>query len=163
MTVMPLGAKGIAIFLDPDELRSAGVEADELSVERARPIVVTAMRESGLDPDGSLEIESFCNGEGVLLFARIVPTRPVFIVFGGLEDLLGAVKSLVEPPGGSELTYLDGRYWLTLTGEARSLVPLLSEFGEESNCEPEYVHFLREHGQVIIERDAISNLRAYFS
>lgn len=163
MDIMPLGDTSIAIFIDSEDLDGAGITSQNLDLDAASPIVTTALIEAGMMVDGSLEIEAYTNSEGVLVFARIIPSFPVFCSFDKLDNLLEAACQVGNPPPGTRLTYLDGIYFLTLNGAARELKSMLCEFGDIDEFPPDFDLYLKEHGSCLIQYNALGKLSEYFA
>jgi len=162
MTIQTIGQTGIAILIDETDLRAAGTRAGNLTLEKARPIVSTALIEAGVRTDGIMEIEAFQNGESVLIFARVLETEPQFFSFPDLEALLRAVLILPAAESDSSLTYLDGEYVLTLSRGGAAAGAVLTEFGEPRDLPARYLAHLREHGKVLLPHDAVARLQETF-
>lgn len=163
MNIMPLGDSSIAIFIDSADLDGVGLESSELDLDVASPLVTTAFLEAGISLDGNMEIEAYSNAEGILVFARVIPSCPIFCTFDRLENLLSAVSQVTYAPPNSKLLCLGDTYYLTLSGKARELAPLFREFGEIESLPPDFVLHLEEHGNCIIGNNAIGKLLKYFT
>ena len=163
MTILPLSESSIAIFLEPSELEYTGVSTQSFDADAASPLVHSALAEAGIALDGNLEIEAFSNSEGVLMFARVIPQKPAFCVFDRLEELIMAATSIHDAPADSSLTYLEGKYWLTLFGAARMLEAQLSEFSEKQELDSTFIRHLAEHGRTLIPQRALNRLSEYFA
>lgn len=163
MTILPLSESSIAIFLDPSELEYTGVGTQSFDADAASPLVHSALAEAGIALDGNLEIEAFSNAEGILMFARVIPQKPTFCVFECIDELIMAATAIHDAPSDSSLTYLEGKYWLTLFGSARMLEAQLSEFSEKQALNGDFIRHLSEHGQILIPHRALNKLNEYFA
>lgn len=162
MTIQPIGAASAALYITPADLKEHGLTPAQLTLERALELTQSAFSEAGIALDGAIEIEAYPDACGVLVFARVRPPERLWLSFAGLEDLLSAARALPSPCPDASLRWFDGRYWLSLPGAETQLAAYLSEFGYPERDLPHLDARLAEHGQVILERDALGALLHFF-
>ncbi len=111
MTIQPIGATSMALYITPNDLKEHGLTPDQLTLERALDLTQTAFRQAGVALEGALEIEAYPDSLGVLVFAHVHPPERVWFSFGELEEVLAAAPAggrpalvggalLALPPGG---------------------------------------------------------------
>lgn len=80
MTIQPIGADSVALYLTGEELRQYGVSPATLTLEEARVVTREACGQAGVSLDGGVEIEVYPEKDGVMLFAYAreeLPSRPI--------------------------------------------------------------------------------------
>ena len=138
MTIQPIGAGSAVLYITAADLK-----------------------ERGLTP-AQLTLEAYPEACGVLVFARVAPPSRQWFSFSAFEDLLSAVRALPVPCRDSALAWLDGRFWLSLPGNERSMAACLSEFGRKEDALGHPDARLAEHGRSILEQDAPAVLLRHF-
>lgn len=162
MTIQPIGTASVALYITPADLREHGLTPAGLTLERALELTQTAFEEAGITLDGSIEIEAYPDACGVLVFARVKPPRCLWFSFESLEPMLSGVQTLQEAPEDSALVWWEGRWWLSLPGDAERHANLLCEFGRAEAGHAHLDASLAEHGTLVLPRAAISTLLRYF-
>ncbi|SBV93294.1 conserved hypothetical protein [uncultured Eubacteriales bacterium] len=162
MTIQPIGAASVALYITPADLREHGLTPAQLTLEQALELTQTAFTEAGIALDGAIEIEAYPNACGVLVFARIRVPERLWLSFDDCEDLISAAQALTEPCPEAALLWCDGRWWLSLPAGQERLAGFLSEFGRSERPCPYLDARLAEHGRPILERDALAALLRHF-
>lgn len=162
MTIQPISAASVALYLTPADLQARGVCPEQLDLERTLEIAQEAFHQAGLSLEGALEIEAYPEKCGVLVFARVRPVDALMCSFEDWEDLFAAVACLDDPLPDGALYSWQARCWLLLPGSAGAAAARLSEFGRLETGTPCLEARLREYGTVLLERDAPALLRAHF-
>ena len=102
MTIQPISEASVALYLTPADLRERGVCPDALTAEHTLELARDAFRQAGLPLEGRLEIETYPDKCGVLVFVHLNPTQETAWRFGDCESLLAAAAALGENcPGGA--------------------------------------------------------------
>ena len=162
MTIQPIGAASVALYLTPADLREHGLTPEGLTLDRALELTREAFRQAGIPCSPTLEIEAYPDTCGVLVFARVCPPELVWYSFPGLEEILAAARRISPAPTGAALYAWQGRYWLSLPGKEHRAACLLSEFGALEEPGPHWQALLSEHGHPILPQDALGRLLTYF-
>lgn len=162
MTIQPIGAASVALYITPADLREHGLTPAQLTLEQALELTQTAFDQAGMTLDGAIEIEAYPDACGVLVFAHVRRPERLWLSFDDCETLIAAAHALPYPCPDSALLWCDGRWWLSLPAEQEQLVGLLSEFGRTEPHHPHLDARLSEHGDPILERDALSSLLRHF-
>ena len=136
MTIQPIGAASVALYLTPDDLREHGLTPEELTEELALRLTREAFSQAGISVEGTLEIEAYPELCGVLVFARFQPPRRLWFTFRSLEEVLAAARALGNPAPEGDLVWCDGVYWLSLPADAERAACLLSEFTGPADSSP---------------------------
>ena len=162
MTIQSIGTASVALYISQTDLNAHCLTPAGLTLERALEFTHAAFREAGITLDGSIEIEAYPEACGVLVFAHVKVPQRVWFSFSGLEPLLDAVQTLPAPRPDAALLWWDGRYWLSLPGDAQQAANHLSEFGRCEDAAPALEARLAEHGTPIAEGDALAVLARHF-
>ncbi len=162
MTIQPIGATSVALYITPADLRERGLTPEELTLAQAVELSRAAFERSGISPDGAIEIEAYPDECGVLVFARLTPPCRLLLSFDSFEDLLAAARALPFTAPDAALFWLDGRYLLSLPGEEEALALHLTEFGRLEPDAPHLEAYLAEHGRPILASDALTALLRHF-
>ena len=59
MTIQPIGAASVALYLTPDDLREHGLTPEDLTEELALRLTREAFSQAGISVEGTLEIEAY--------------------------------------------------------------------------------------------------------
>ena len=153
--------RAVALTFSRSELEALGISG-HLTEEAAQRLVQTALLNSGKAGWSDIRIEVYDCGDVCLLLAH--PVQPGFVRFRfpDFETLLCAV-SLCPAPLPSFLTYEEDAYILLVRRGALPLPAALYEFADAFPCSPLEAAHYREHGKLLIERDAMSVLLQKFS
>ena len=161
MTIQSIGSASVALYITPADLKEHGLTPAELTLERALELTRVAFREAGIDLEGSIEIEAYPENCGVLVFAHVRQPERVWFSFGQLEDLAAAARCLPRPVPQAALLWWEGRWWLSLPGGEGEAAARMSEFGRWEADRPHLEACLAEHGRMILEKDALTDILAY--
>lgn len=166
MTSQVIGNNKVALFLEEGDLAERGLCKLSSEGKELKRLVVEALKNSGIQSDGNMEIEIFNGKEGILIFA-VVGIMPSirYMVFDQVEALIEAAGVLLEFPLHSKLTYYEGRYWLEIkdfdeTAEKTALQ--LGEFGRHLSAEEYREYIITEYGTVIEKENALRTFQRYF-
>ena len=163
MTIQPIGAASVALYITPADLKEHGLTPAQLTLERALALTQEAFGEAGIALDGAIEIEAYPDACGVLVFARIRAPERVWLSFEDCEDLISAARALPEPRPEAALIWCDGKWWLSLSAKDEYAACLLSEFGRTEHHSPLLEARLSEYGRAVLPKDALHALLSYFS
>ena len=162
MTIQPIGAASVALYLTPDDLWEHGLTPEDLTEELALRLTREAFSQAGISVEGTLEIEAYPELCGVLVFARFQPPRRLWFTFRSLEEVLAAARALGNPAPEGDLVWCDGVYWLSLPADAERAACLLSEFTGPADSSPFLSTRLGEHGSTLLTGEALAVLLHYF-
>ena len=156
MTIQPIGAASVALYLTPEDLEERGLDPAALTLEEALPLARSALRQAGLPLEGTVEIEAYPERSGVLVFAHVRPRDRAWFAFHRLETLAAAARALgPAPPADAALFWAEGRWWLSLDGAEEGAAARLAEFGRaEALPAPP--------GGPVWERDALARVLTYY-
>ena len=107
MTIQPIGAASVALYLTPDDLREHGLTPEDLTEELALRLTREAFSQAGISVEGTLEIEAYPELCGVLVFARFQPPRRLWFTFRSLEEVLAAARALGNPAPEGDLVWCE--------------------------------------------------------
>lgn len=150
----------VAIYLEGDRLRELGLGLP-VSPGDARTLIANAMRTSGRQPWGDMEVDMFTYEDAVLLLARPSDMAHHCFRFDDLEALLSAAACLPEDTE-STLIWLNGQYHLFLGVQDVGRTGALYEFGQPFRCPDALAAHMAEHGQVLMKERAVFLLHRYF-
>lgn len=162
MTIQPISAASAALYFTSADLQEHGVHPDELTDEEILQLTQQALKQGDLSLDAPLEIETYPNKCGLLIFVRT--TKPLEMVwsFRDFETLLTAAHTLAAGDPLGSLYQWDDRYWLVLTRSDLQVNAHLSEFCSPASRDP-YIHArLTEYGTLLLTGRVFSTLRAHF-
>lgn len=162
MTIQPIGAASVALYITPTDLLEHGLTPAQLTLEQALELTQTAFDQAGMTLDGPIEIEAYPDACGVLVFAHVRTPERLWLSFDDCEDLIDAARVLPMPCSDSALLWCDGRWWLSLPAAEERLADLLSEFGRTEAPHPQLDAHLTEHGELILAQDALAVLLRHF-
>lgn len=163
MTIEPIGATSVALYLTPADLSRRGLSSPgSLTLEQALELTREACGQAGIVLDGAVEIEAYPECCGVLVFARVRPTGPAWFTFDDLEPLLQAALELHTTPVDAALWWWEGRYWLSLPPEAEGAAAVCREFGTPRQGDVLLPARLEEAGQAIFPHHALWELCHHF-
>lgn len=160
MSRKTITARSVSIYLEPEELQSAGLGPSPEDCD-LRALVRRELASHGQKVWLQMELDVFGGVDGgLLLIARPLPDTPLCLRFKDFEDLICAVN-LCSDAESSELSALDGDYYLVLDCQAEP-PPGVFEFGEPVHASEAVIAHLREHGACILHRDAVLTLQKHF-
>lgn len=163
MTIQPISAASVALYLTPADLRELDVDPEALTAERTLELARDAFRQAGLPLEHPVEIETYPDKNGVLVFIHISPVQPAAWYFEDLEDLLAAAGALGGDCPGAALYWWEEDYWLVMSGQDVSLAARLSEFGSQELEDPYILPRLAEYGKCLIPENALAVLKKHFN
>lgn len=162
MTIQPIGAASVAVYLTPADLREHGLTPEAITKDAALALTRAAFAQAGIAVEGAVEIDAYPETCGVLVFARFQPPRRIWFTFADLEAVLSAARGLADACPDAELSWCDGRYWLSIPAEHTAAACHLSEFGAAVDGTAFLDARLSEHGRTLISGGALSLLLRYF-
>lgn len=152
MTAQLVSPEAVAVLLDTEDIGGA---------ENARALVLALLDDAGLSPWADMEIELFPGSEGTLLLARRSDLICEGYRFDDFEELLSAAAACpTEYP--AQLFACGGAYYLLLHRPAGREGPEMNEFCLDGTLASGMIAHIREHGRLLIGRQAISLLRKIF-
>lgn len=162
MTIEPIGAASVALYLTPADLSRRGFSPGSLTLDQALELTREACGQAGILLDGAVEIEAYPECCGVLVFARVRRAGPLWFAFDGLEPLVEAALALHSTPVEGALWWWEGRYWLALPPGAEEAAAVCREFGSQRQEEPEFLDRLETEGRAIYLHHALGQLCRHF-
>ena len=162
MTIQPIGAASVALYLTPADLSAYGFTPADLTLKQALLLTRQACRGAGIDLEGNVEIEAFPEHCGVLVFAHVRPTGRAWFTFEDVEPVLGAALALREKAPDAALWWWEGRYWLSLPAGEEGAGAVCCEFGSPCPPDPLLPARLEEGGRLIFPRRALHQLCRHF-
>ena len=153
MTIHKTGNCGIAMHINQDDLIELGLTWEEFDDKAAKQWVKNALTIIGEPEKEPVSIDAFQNNSGILIFA-ILPSRPTMFAFDSFETLLKATE--IPQNGNSDLYFINERYILCLYGEANL------HWNEFAGSHEFNISFLREHGKLLLEKNALAQLKSIF-
>lgn len=162
MTIQPIGAGSVALYLTPDDLQEHGLTPESLTRELALALTRRAFLDSGMPADGPMEIEAYPDPCGVLVFARLGTSGALWFAFENIENLIAAARCFPDGPPDAALSLCDGKYWLSLPeGETHAACRML-EFGSAVSASPLFDARLAEYGVALLSGKAFHHLLQFF-
>lgn len=158
MTIQPISTASVMVYLTPEDLAQYGLSAHELTDGHTLELTKNAFSQAGLPLQEPLEIESFPDKGGLLLFIRIHPPRQTVWAFGEFEALLAVAPLLCANESNSSLYRWSGHLWLVWEGDC----PLLSEFADQESDDPYISARLSEYGTSLLTGRVFSVLHEHF-
>ena len=162
MTIQPIGAASVALYLTHADLSEYGFTPAGLTLEQALLLTRSACADAGIVLSGSVEIEAYPECCGVLVFARVRPDGEQWFTFDDLEALLQAALALRHTPVDGALWWWEGKYWLSLPVQAEAAAAICCEFGAPQSADPLRPARLDEAGKPIFSHNALSALFYHF-
>lgn len=164
MTIEPIGAASVALYLTPADLRRRGLSPapGSLTLKQALELTREACGRAGIVLDGAVEIEAYPECCGVLVFAHVRPEGPRWFTFDSLEALLEAALELHSTPVDGALWWWEGKYWLALPAGAEEAAAVCREFGSPRQGDALLQERLEEAGQAIFPHHALWELCRHF-
>ena len=163
MTIHPIGTSSIALYLTPSDLEERGFTGDTFSDEAALTLTRALCQEAGICLEGTLGVDAYPGGDGLLVFAYVRPSRQVWFVFDSMQTLCAAARSLPTLPQAASLFWWKDAWWLSLPGSERCAIHMLSEYGAPLSSPPFREGQLAEYGRPIFDRQALEQLLIYDS
>lgn len=165
MQIQAICANGIALLTNLEELNSRGIQAQTINSQNTADMIRQSFAELGIDADGAIDVETYINGQAVLIFAHVFKTAEsiaALFKFEDFEDLISAVWQLCDK---LPATLIAGKhcYYLAIhSHDGKIPEDFLSEYGcIEENARLRYAH-LCEHGKILCHGNAIRTIRQSF-
>lgn len=162
MTIQPISVHSVVLYLSPADLRERGISFDQLTTAHALELTREAFCQAGLSPEGPLEIETYPEQCGVLVFVHIHPARQTVWRFADSESLLAAACALDGGGPDGALYCWDGCFWLVLSGPESGVCARLSEFGDQVSSDPYMAARLEEYASPLLPAGALAVLQRHF-
>ncbi len=183
------GGNQIKIFVSAEELAERGISEEDVATNSLKwhqlffEMVNRAHDELGIALEGTILIDVTTVGpQGIVILFTVFeedyyidyylfpapekkrepnPDGDLLYSFHDIEHIIQLAKGIGNFYDDGALYFYDGRYYLLFPVENREerILPLVSEYGEKSNKDAKYV---KEHGKVILEKNAFKYLRKYF-
>ena len=165
MKIQAICATSIALVTDLEELNSRGIEAQALNSRCTADIIRQSFAELGLKAEGVIDVETYINGQAVLIFARIVKEPDdieTLCRFKDFENVISAAWQLHDSLPCTLICDSQAYYLAIHSHDEKTYINLLSEYGHiEPNTKLRYAH-LREHGNILCHGNAIRIIRQSF-
>lgn len=132
MTIQPIGPFTSLLYLTRAELQERGLHPDHLTREHTLALAkegLSSLNRAAADP---LELESYPDKSGLLLFIHTPPDVPTVWRFPDCDALLDAVASL-QSLAAQPLYWWQDAFWLVAQPEPN---PALSEFADQIEDDP---------------------------
>lgn len=136
MTIQPISPASLVLFLTDADLQEHGIRPHELTAAHTLELA----RRAGFSLTAPLEIETYPDQCGVLVFVRLGPAQQTVWRFEDLEALLAACAFLEDD---GVLYWWDDRFWLVLPART---APVLSEFAAPETADVYILGRLEEYG-----------------
>ena len=153
MTAQLISAEAVAILLQPGEAGDS---------EAAGALVRSLLIEAGLPPWEDMEIELFPGADGTLLMARRTDLIWEGYAFPDF-DILVAATAACNPGWPSQLWSYKDEYYLLLRRPICEESPDMNEFSLTDKLSGSMTAHIREHGKLMIEREAVTLLQKFFN
>ncbi len=153
MTIQPISTAALVLYISPADLEERGLCCADITQEHTLALTQEALQQAGILSSELLEIESWPDKCGLLVFVHFNQLQQTVWFFSDTEDLLSAAASLHTLPPNN-LYWWANHFWLTIEGD----VPALSEFCnriDQSFCLLERV---QEYGTVLLTHNALTQL-----
>ncbi len=165
MKIQAICATSIALVTNLEELSSRGICAQSINSQGTADIIRQSFSELGLKTEGAIDVETYINGQAVLIFARIVKEPDdieLLCLFEDFEHLISAVPHLHDRLPATLISYKRAYYLAIHSSDEHITAELLSEYAYiEPNPKLRYAH-LREHGKVLCHGNTIKTIRESF-
>ncbi len=162
MTIQPISVHSVVLYLTPADLRERGISFDQLTTAHTLELTREAFCQAGLTPEGPLEIETYPEQCGVLVFVHIRPAQQTAWRFADFESLLAAASALREDGPDGALYCWNECFWLVLSDQENDMCAWLSEFGDQVSSDPYIVARLEEYAVPLLPANALSALQRHF-
>lgn len=162
MTIQPISAASAALYLTPADLRQRGICAGELTKEHTLELTREALSQAGLSLDGTLEIETYPDRCGLLVFVRVRPAQQTVWRFEDCECLLSAACALAAEETDGALYGWEDCFWLVLPDREGGVSARLAEFGTQETADPYILARLEEYATPLLPSRAGAVLRKHF-
>lgn len=162
MTIHPIGAAGIAVYLTPADLSEYGFTPASLTLKQALLLTRRACRGAGIDLTGPVEIEAYPECCGVLVFAHVRPDGARWFAFDDIEPVIQAAIALRYIDPDAALWWWQGKYYLSLPREEEAAEAVCAEFGSGVPSDPLLPARLEEAGRAIFPHHALRALCRHF-
>lgn len=149
MTIYAIGPCASVLYLTAAELRQRGLQPEELTREQILELAREGVSQTGYAPDAPLELESYPDKSGLLLFIHMTPPDRTIWRFFDSDSLLDAVTAAAVSPS-TTLYWWNDFFWLV---SAPDYDPRLPEFADQINDDPLLYARLREHAAALSPHD----------
>lgn len=130
MTIQPIGPTTSLLYLTCAQLQERGLHPDCLTHQDTWNLAKEGLSTLGRAADDLLELESYPDKQGLLLFLHTVPTAPTVWRFADSDSLLDAVRT-IHDLAAQPLYWWKDAFWLVGEGGA-----ILSEFADRVENDP---------------------------
>ncbi len=165
MKIQAICKTSIALVTNLEELGSRGICTQTINGQNTADMIRQSFAQLGMETDGMIDVETYINGQAVLIFAHIFKDSgriALLCRFDDLENLINAAWQLCEKIPATLISYKQMYYLAIHSCEQNIPAELLSEYADtEPDFKLRYAH-LREHGKVICNGNAIKIIRENF-
>ena len=159
MDIQAIGNQSFSVYIGEDELLMRHLRPDSVTCEQILELLSPAFGLRGLD---SACLSLFPGHNELLIFIHRIYRTTGYFQFDSFERLLAAaMASFQDIP--SSLFYYDDSYILYVLSWDDNELAVFSEFGERLSVSQGYIMHLREHGRLLMDGYAVSDLRSIFS
>lgn len=149
MTFYTIGPSASVLYLTAAELRQRGLQPEELTREQILVLAREGVSRTGYAAHASLELESYPDKNGLLLFIHTAPPDRAVWRFFDSDALLDAVTATAVSPSDN-LYWWNDFFWLL---SAPDHDPHLSEFADLISDDPLLYARLREYATALPARN----------
>lgn len=132
MTIQPIGPSATLLYLTRSELQERGLHPDSLTHEHTLNLAREGLSTLGRTADDLLELESYPDKNGLLLFIHTPPSVPAVWRFPDGDSLLDAAAVLPDL-SARPLYWWKDAFWLVAQPE---FDVVLSEFADRIQDDP---------------------------
>ena len=130
MTIQPISPSVSLLYLTRSELQERGLHPDSLTHENTLTLAKEGLSALGLQTEDLLQLESYPDKNGLLLFIHTPPGTPTVWRFSDGDALLDAVTALPDLAARPMYRWKDA-FWLVGGSDAA-----LSEFADRIDHDP---------------------------
>ena len=158
MEIHALGDRTYSLYISEAELRRRCIEPLAVTASQACAMVRSAL---GVE-SGTILLDLFPGHRDLLIFVHNDPYGPEFYSFKDADSMIESLAAAAAQPASSLFSY-NGQYILAVWGWRSEVTASFLEFGQRL-CEPSlFLLHLREHGQLLLDGQAISEIKNIFS
>lgn len=145
MTFYTIGPSASVLYLTAAELRQRGLQPEELTREQILALAREGVSQTGYAAHAPLELESYPDKNGLLLFIHMTPPDRAVWRFFDSDALLDAVTAAAVSPSDN-LYWWNDFFWLLSDPDRDSR---LSEFADPIDDDPLLYARLMEYAAVL--------------
>ena len=158
MEIQALGGRTFSLYISESELQRICIEPSNITAAQARDMVRSAL---GME-SGTMLLDLFPGQRDLLIFVHNDPCGPEFFTFQNIDHIIESIISTAAQPASSLFSY-NSQYILAVWGWRNEDTASFLEFGQRLDEPPLFLLHLREHGQLLLDCQAISTIKKVFS